>query len=174
MRSSPDKFCDGRTDGQTDRRRRSDPYMSPLLRRGDTKTSYMLFQYLTVWEKNNFYQVRYQKLSACCVSSLVDVGLSRPQILALVDCSLHGSYHIPSPTIIEKYGIPKEGTKQKKWKCYRVGLIEPVHGQYWKVSRLKHWISSIQHLTWHGKIWNFEISSYVFILRLSWNLQCDI
>jgi hypothetical protein len=40
MRSSPDKFCDGRTD----RQRRSDPYMSPLLSRGDTK----MFKHSTI------------------------------------------------------------------------------------------------------------------------------
>jgi hypothetical protein len=45
--SSLDKFCDGRTD----RRRRSDPYMSPLLRRGDTN----VLTQLTYERINKFY-----------------------------------------------------------------------------------------------------------------------
>jgi hypothetical protein len=34
--------------------------------------------------------------------------------------------------------------------------------------------SSIQHLTWNVKIWNFETSADMFIRRLTWDLQCDM
>jgi hypothetical protein len=34
---------------------------------------------------------------------------------------------------IDKYRIPKESPTRQNWKCCRLGLIEPVHGRYWKV-----------------------------------------
>jgi hypothetical protein len=34
---------------------------------------------------------------------------------------------------IEKNRIPKENPTRQHWKCWRLSLIEPVHGQYWKV-----------------------------------------
>jgi hypothetical protein len=39
---------------------------------------------------------------------------------------------------IERNRIPKEIPKQQNCKCCRLGLIEPVHGQYWKVQATVH------------------------------------
>jgi hypothetical protein len=62
-------------------------------------------------------------------------------------------------TKIEKNRILKESPTQHNWKVCRLGLIEPVHGRYWKVQVTVHappstGLSRIQHLT--RKWSNFE------------------
>jgi hypothetical protein len=79
---------------------------------------------------------------------------------------------------IEKIRIPKESPTRQNWKCCRFGLIEPVHGRYWKVEttvnaplhRLKQ---NSKFNTKNGEILNSVTSAEVFIRRLSWNVQCD-
>jgi hypothetical protein len=39
---------------------------------------------------------------------------------------------------IDKYRIPKESPTRQNSKCCRLGLIEPVHGRYWKVQVTVH------------------------------------
>jgi hypothetical protein len=39
---------------------------------------------------------------------------------------------------IEKYRIPKESPTRQNFKCCRLGLIVPVHGQKWKVQVTVH------------------------------------
>jgi hypothetical protein len=59
---------------------------------------------------------------------------------------------------IEKNRIPKESPTRQSWKCCRLGLIEPVDGQYLKMQVTVHTpstgLSRIQHFT--RKWWNFE------------------
>jgi hypothetical protein len=59
---------------------------------------------------------------------------------------------------LEKNGIPKVRPKRQNCRCYRLGVIEPVHGRYWKVQDTfhtpKHQLINKQNFTF---IVNFEL-----------------
>jgi hypothetical protein len=57
-----------------------------------------------------------------------------------------GTRGVPLPVKLEnKNRIPKERPKWQNYKCCRLGLIEYVHRQYWKLQATVIGLTRIQH-----------------------------
>jgi hypothetical protein len=72
---------------------------------------------------------------------------------------------------IEKNRIPKESPTRQIVKCCRLGLIEPIHGRYWKVQVTVHapLHRLEQNSTFKHKMVNFEFRTAVIMEPSMWH-----